>query len=156
MIVDCVHGNLLNAKCGVIGHGVNCQGVMGSGVAKQVRAAYPEVFTLYCKFLQEHITPYTGTTQLIHINPRLFVANMFTQIYYGSDGQKYAQESMIANAMKSLVTQMREVEWEWESDYHIHLPEIGCGLGGLQWDVVANIIDEHSADVPVTIYSLEK
>ena len=40
-------GNLLNAPQKVIAHQVNCQGKMGSGVAKVIRDKYPKVYETY-------------------------------------------------------------------------------------------------------------
>jgi O-acetyl-ADP-ribose deacetylase (regulator of RNase III) len=40
-------GNLLDVNDGIIVHGCNCQGVWGSGVAKQMKEKYPEAFTKY-------------------------------------------------------------------------------------------------------------
>jgi O-acetyl-ADP-ribose deacetylase (regulator of RNase III) len=42
-------GNLLDAQTDVIAHQVNCQGVMGSGVAAEVKKRYPEAFNSYRK-----------------------------------------------------------------------------------------------------------
>ena len=41
------NGNLLDAQTAVIAHQVNCQGVMGSGVAKQIRDKWTNVYTAY-------------------------------------------------------------------------------------------------------------
>ena len=37
-------GNLLTSDCEVICHQTNCQGAMGSGIARAIRAAYPEAY----------------------------------------------------------------------------------------------------------------
>lgn len=42
-----VNGDLLDVEAGVIIHSVNCMGVMGSGVAKQIRDKYPEHYRQY-------------------------------------------------------------------------------------------------------------
>ena len=44
-----IDGDLLNTQAKYICHQVNCKGRMGSGVAKQIRAKYPEVYTAYVK-----------------------------------------------------------------------------------------------------------
>ena len=51
-------GNLLDAQTDVIAHQVNCQGVMGSGVAKQIKEKWPDVFKQYdyhVKMLKNHV-----------------------------------------------------------------------------------------------------
>lgn len=42
-------GNLLDSGCKVICHQVNCQGVMGSGIAKEIRNRFPTAYTEFRK-----------------------------------------------------------------------------------------------------------
>jgi O-acetyl-ADP-ribose deacetylase (regulator of RNase III) len=49
-MIHYVKGNLLDSNCDYICHQVNCQGVMGSGIARQIRERYPVVY-LYYKML---------------------------------------------------------------------------------------------------------
>ena len=45
--MDVVSGNLLEIEEGIICHQVNCQGVMGAGVAKTIASRYPQVLSAY-------------------------------------------------------------------------------------------------------------
>lgn len=47
MAVVIKEGNVFDSDADIICHQVNCQGVMGSGVAKEVRERYPEVYYAY-------------------------------------------------------------------------------------------------------------
>ena len=40
-------GNLLDAPVDYICHQVNCQGRMGSGIAKQIKKRWPRVYEVY-------------------------------------------------------------------------------------------------------------
>ena len=42
-----IKDNLLNTQLQFIAHQVNCQGVMGAGVAKALRNKYPELYSQY-------------------------------------------------------------------------------------------------------------
>ena len=42
-----IDGNIFDCTENIIVHQTNCQGVMGSGIAKQVKERYPEVFNAY-------------------------------------------------------------------------------------------------------------
>ena len=42
-------GNLLNSGCNIICHQVNCQGVMGSGIALEIRNRFPEAYATFRK-----------------------------------------------------------------------------------------------------------
>ena len=41
-MVKIIEGNLFDTKANIICHQCNCQGVMGSGVAAEVKRRYPE------------------------------------------------------------------------------------------------------------------
>lgn len=47
MAVKVVDGDLFSTKAKYICHQVNCQGKMGSGVARQIREKYPTVYQWY-------------------------------------------------------------------------------------------------------------
>lgn len=43
-MITFVDGNIFEGFCDVVCHQVNCQGVMGSGIAKEARGRFPEVY----------------------------------------------------------------------------------------------------------------
>lgn len=47
MKIEYINGDLFSTNVRTIAHGCNAQGVMGSGVAKIVKALYPEAFSEY-------------------------------------------------------------------------------------------------------------
>lgn len=47
-----IKGDLLETDAPVIVHGCNCQGVMGSGVAKQIKEKYFTVYEIYRKIYE--------------------------------------------------------------------------------------------------------
>lgn len=62
MPVQIIDGDLFQTHAKYICHQVNCQARMGSGVAKQVRAKYPEVYNAYVGFCNEERNVF-GRTQ---------------------------------------------------------------------------------------------
>ena len=83
--------DIFESGADVICHQVNCQGVMGSGIAKQVREKYPWVYKEYKKFCdtarKEGRSP-LGCWQAIQIdedNPRKYIINIFAQENFGYD-----------------------------------------------------------------------
>ena len=48
-----IYGDILNITEGIIRQQVNCMGVMGSGLAKQIRNKYPRVYQKYKDFLND-------------------------------------------------------------------------------------------------------
>ena len=64
MPVQIIDGDLFQTHAKYICHQVNCQARMGSGVAKQVRAKYPEVYNAYVGFCNEERNAF-GQTQFV-------------------------------------------------------------------------------------------
>lgn len=160
MIEYIVH-NLINTERGVVAHGCNCQGVMGSGVAKDIRAKWPHVYQKYNQLVTASVTPQhptselLGRVQLIGIDQgelaepnSLFVANIFTQDRYGYDGGRYADLAAVKRGLNTTIEFCKGLELP------LFMPKIGCGLGGLDWEsevlpIVQSLHDQHQVDVYV-------
>ncbi len=120
---------------GLIAHGVNCQNAMGSGVAKALFTKWPEVKSEYHREFDYMVL---GDVQFVVVEPGLIVANCFTQEFYGRDfGRRYADPRAVRACLEEVAFYSRN-EWGLEE---IHIPRIGCGLGGLDWedDVVPSL-----------------
>lgn len=65
MAVKVIDGDLLTTNANYICHQVNCQGRMGSGVARQIREKYPTVYQWYkvrcCSCYKEHMLRWRQT-----------------------------------------------------------------------------------------------
>lgn len=132
---------------GVIFHQVNCQGVMGSGIAKQLRDAYPIIWSEYKVLCDSHHRRYRdqgagllGTCQLLSVTPELRIANLFGQQFYGRDGRAFTSYDALNSALTSLNLQLRELSLDGSFCHH---PLIGCGLGGGNWSAVSAIIEDN-------------
>lgn len=136
-----VQGDLLDVTKGTIVHGVNCQGIMGSGVALAIKKKYPIVFEKY----REHVITtgmiasqqriLLGTLFAVPVTEELTVINAFTQINYGATG-KHASYDAIDEAAERLARSIG-------MDVPIAMPKIGTGYGGLSWSVVHPILYKH-------------
>ena len=49
-MIKIVNGNIVSAKEQIIAHQVNCRGVMGAGLALQIRNKYSEVYEEYSEW----------------------------------------------------------------------------------------------------------
>ena len=124
-------------------HGCNCHGVMGSGIAKAIRDKWPQVFIPYAT--ECNMYPFDQRDQLlgkikfVDITPELIIANAFTQVKYGYDKGRYADPVAIKKALFQVVDIIRL----FYPDLPLYMPKIGCGLGGLSWDIdVKPIVEE--------------
>ena len=135
-----VKGNILDAKHGIIGQQVNCQLVMGAGLARQIRDMYPRVYSEY-KNVMGATQPNNrlGKCQIVEAIPQtLYVANLFGQFHYIPRGQCHTDYNALAMALKGLS------DWHGKfchPDFPIFLPHgVGCGLAGGDWKIVESMI----------------
>lgn len=136
-----VKGNILDAQHGIIGHQVNCQMVMGAGLAKQIRQKYPRAYTEY-KEIMGKAEPRArfGKCQIVEvISGTLYIANLFGQFEYRPRGIQHTNYDALSMALVGLKT--------WHSkyanpDFPIFLPHgLGCGLAGGDWKQVLGRIE---------------
>jgi len=130
-------GDLLESSEDVIAHGCNTQGSMGAGIAKQIKERHPAVHRKYieiCDIYDDESL--LSELQFVKVNKGDydFVANVFTQQYYGRrhSGLDY---TVFAHAMDKLIRICSE------EDLSLAMPRIGCGLAGGDWDMCKDIID---------------
>jgi len=152
-MIKIVNGNILNATEDIIGHQVNCKGVMGAGLAKQIRSKYPSVYIKYKKLCDdEKYKNLLGATQFVDVQDKTIV-NMFAQDGYGT--------SKIQTDYKALKLCLESIIYSVTTDYcllynkSVALPfGLGCGLAGGDWKIVYGIIEDVFSDYEVTLYKL--
>jgi O-acetyl-ADP-ribose deacetylase (regulator of RNase III) len=153
-VITVVEGNILNATEDIIGHQVNCQGVMGAGLAKQIRNKYPQCYKEYFDYVAEY--KHLGLLGEIYYyvsDQGKVIANLFAQEDYG----RYKVQTDYA-ALTQCFKHLHEAVTNCHSSFYnksVSLPwGIGCGLAGGNLDVVHKIIEEVFCDYKVTLYKL--
>jgi O-acetyl-ADP-ribose deacetylase (regulator of RNase III) len=147
-MIKVVEGNLLDATEDIIGHQVNCKGVMGSGVAKQLRDKYGGLFREYKAYLNTYgYGKYAlGKCLFVSVVDGKIIANLFGQLDYGYNGQftSYTAIKESLGLLKSFAV---------DHKYSVALPyKIGSDRGGADWNEVYGIIDKVFEDYEVTLY----
>lgn len=131
--------NILDVTEGIIVHQVNCQQVMGSGLAKQIRDKYPSVYNSFMKYKMK-----LGQIQMCQVSDDLWICNLAGQEFYGRDPKVvYTSYSAIRDGLCKLQ------KWADDTDFSnlIYLPyNMGCVLGGGDWNVVLPIIEHYICD----------
>ncbi len=142
MEIKVYDGNLLfDSKVDVICHQVNCQGVMGAGIAKQIHREYPRVFDqykAYCDARRAQGDTPLGSCQLVYTDDtkKRIVANLFGQEHYGRGKQQtdYA-------ALDRALTSLGNNKFLRENNFTLGFPWfMGCALGGGDWKIVLPMI----------------
>ncbi|MCW8139563.1 MAG: macro domain-containing protein [Planctomycetota bacterium] len=118
----------------VIVHGCNCMCTMGAGIAKGIKATFPEAHAADCatpKGAKEKLGT-ISTARVQRDGLLLHVVNGYTQLHWR--GKKPLADY---DAIRSV---MREVGRRFEGQ-RIGYPRIGAGLAGGDWEKIAPIID---------------
>lgn len=137
-------GNILDAK-GIILHQVNCQGVMGSGVAKAIKDKWPSAFAGYRDWWSScggprHADEFLGDVYFSE-HGDVWVGHCFAQDRYGNDGFRYTSYDALDLCMKEVARVAPQFPGA-----DINFPLIGCGTGGGHWPVVREIIEHRIPD----------
>ena len=128
-MIKIVEGNLLEAKEEYICHQVNCQGVMGSGVALQIKKKYPQAYEDYVTLCNikdcGNKGDLLGYTQYVRINENKCIVNLFGQNKYG-----YGKRQTSYLAIMTSITDLLD-----RAVGDIAIPyKMGCDRGGADWD----------------------
>ena len=127
-------GNLLDVTEGVIIHGCNAQGVMGSGVALAIKNKYPKAYDSY-KAYEKSPGLILGSLSMCKVTPKLYIVNLVTQESYGRDPSiRYVSYGAIHLGFEKL----QEV---FSDERVFHFPTIGAGLGNGNWVTISTLIE---------------
>lgn len=134
-------GNLFESRASTLVNTVNCVGVMGKGIALDFKKNYPEMYEEYMQLCEQH-----------KLKPG--------QPYYYSD---YNGASIINFPTKDHWRSPSKLSYiidglDWFRDNYeklgitsVAFPPLGCGNGGLTWEVVGPLMYSKLADLPIEI-----
>lgn len=138
-MIERLHCSVLETYAQIVAHQVNCMGVMGSGVAAQVKQKYPDAYKMYkdlCDEYSRNRVGLLGKAQLCPVSflpdgtPRIYVANLFGQYKYGKDKNTiYTNYVALRQCMNELS------EFAIKHNHIIAMPfKIGCDRGNGDWN----------------------
>ena len=142
-MIEFTKGNLLEAPVDALVNTVNTVGVMGKGIALMFKERFPENFKAYAKACKAkevqvgkmHVSAgeeLGGARWIINFPTKQHWRSP-TQLKWVQDGLTALKEFIVAEKIKSIA-----------------LPPLGCGNGGLEWQVVREEIISTLADLPDT------
>ena len=160
MSISFVSGNLftydgLEAIC----HGCNCKGLMGAGIAKEIKEKFPKMhryyqdmcaegeFILGSVFMAHKFDTSAPYVEEIQQSGFSTIYNLATQNHPGP----YAS----LKAIKDSVTTMID-DAEQSGIKTIGVPRLGAGIGGLDWNNVKRLLEELGNATPVELIVFEE
>lgn len=188
-------GSLFDSKANMICHQVNCRGVMGAGIAKQIRERHPqhyEDYIYHCNAFKEGQAWTKITDEMMDMDWRSnawkdasqkakpqsplgqyvatprgtgepgeykWVCGIFGQDRYGNDGKQYTDYEAVRKAFTRHYNHiMPAIKNKSYEHFTLAVPYgFGCGLGGGNWDVICDILDDifgESEDITMEIWKL--
>lgn len=157
-MIKILDGDLLESNATIIAHQVNCQGKFNSGVAKEVRKKYWDVYVEYKSLCDEHLErkeELLGECQLVCVDNKKYVANLFGQLGYGYDGKQYTD----INALKKAMIKLKSITHFAMKPENITIAfpyGLGSVRGGAKWENVYGIIEEVFRGYNIEIWRLDK
>ena len=114
-------------------HQVNMQGVMGSGIAKQIKQEFPNHYKKYLEYCKSDDL-FLGSSFAED-----GVVGVFGQEYYGSVDRNTNYVALVSGMEEYINHVIRE----YPSNNKIGIPHgIGCGLGGGSWKLVSILLED--------------
>lgn len=138
--------NFFTAGTDVIMHVCNCQRVMGSGIALEVKRQYPEAYFAYkTAFLGLGELP-LGTISYAELPDGRLIINLHAQRFYGGDGRRYLDYE----ALYKCLGEAYEIVKEKNPKALVGIPYLmGCDRAGGDWKIVSAMISAVFHDVSI-------
>lgn len=137
-------GNALEIPQGIIVHGCNSHGVMGAGIALEVKRCFPLVFQVYREEYEKNGLK-LGELTFAEVAPFKIIVNAITQGDYGH-GTRQVDYEAVVTCFENVLEIAQMIEDETGKKLDIVFPMIGAGLGGGNWNIIEKIIDETIPD----------
>ena len=159
MQITKVNANIFDMHVHAYVNPVNCVGVSGAGLAKQFKKRFPEPQKAYeyvCKKGELQL----GGVMTVMVNGALVDAKRCPEdvgdhgyIFYFPTKRHWrdrgSELSSIESGMRSLAEQIELLKIP---SFTIAIPALGCGYGGLDWNVVEPVIVDALAGLEGTAY----
>lgn len=142
MTIQSVQGDLLKQDdVDAIVNTVNCVGIMGKGIALQFKNKWPDNFKAYeaaCKHKQVNVG-----AMFVYDSGGLLKPNYIINFPTKDHWKGKSKIEYIQSGLQDLVTQIKRLGIK-----SIALPPLGCGNGGLDWNVVKPLIESAFVQLP--------
>ncbi len=140
----CPHGN--DNK--IIVHVCNNVNAWGAGFVLAISKKWPHIKNEYRTLFNENNIPELGTVQFVVAEKKIVIANMIAQ-----DGIGRSKIPIRYDAVEKCLCQVRDLAKKYNTS--IHMPRIGCGLAGGNWDEIEVIIKRVfiGVKIPINVYN---
>ena len=142
-------GNILESEAEALINTVNTQGVMGKGIALQFKNTFPNNYKLYhdaCKNGKFKI----GDLLVFEDNGLIVGKKIIINFPTKTSWRKPSEYSYIEKGLDELIKVI-----EKNNIKSVAIPPLGSGNGGLDWNIVKNLIEDKLSLLPISIHIYE-
>lgn len=138
-------GDLLAGPQRVKCHGANALGVMGAGVALQIKKKWPNVFEIY-QLRHQTFGLKLGEIIPVYTTDGFLILNCITQQNTGTH-----QRQVDYDAVETIFRQINDKVLDWEVS-EVAMPRIGAGLAGGDWNIISEIIERTATNYTPVVW----
>ncbi len=138
-------GNIFESQAQTLVNTVNCVGVMGKGIAQEFKKRYPEMYRDYKNRCD------IGVVQL---GEPYYYKNLYDKTIINFPTKNHWRAMSRLDDIKKGLDVFIEKYKQWGIE-SVAFPPLGCGNGGLEWEVVGPVMYQKLIDIeiPVEIYA---
>ncbi len=148
-MIHYIKGNLFESEAEALVNTVNTVGVMGKGIALQFKNMFPSNFKIYsnaCKNKELKVGQLLVTEEATLLAGEKIIINFPTKTNWRLPSEyKYIEDGLV-----KLTTVIKE-----KNIKSIAIPPLGTGNGGLNWNKVKQILENHLSNVNCEIFIYE-
>lgn len=147
------NGDIVNGKYSIFCHQVNCRGVMGAGLALQIKRRYPSVYNDYIS--ECNTTHYLLGSKICTLtSDNRICISMFTQDGYGT-GKCYTDYKAFKMCLDGIADELNWLDPDGTDE--IAFPYgIGCGLAGGDWNIIESLLKEFANKIKTKVIIVKK
>jgi len=135
-------GTVFNTPAKTIVNTVNTVGVMGVGLALEFKLRYPEMYKDYKRRCENNEVK-VGRPYLYKADNTLWILNFPTKKHWRYDSNL----EWIQSGLEYFKNNYKKVDIE-----SIAFPKLGTNNGGLQWQDVKILMEDHLSDLDIDVY----
>ncbi len=136
MKLELKHDDLLKQPADAIINTVNCVGIMGKGIALQFKKAFPENYRAYVKACKNNEV---NIGKMFVYQMGMLDANIHSKYIINFPTKKHWRSNSKIEYIEKGLNDLYDVIYKLNIKT-LAMPPLGCGNGGLDWNVVKNLI----------------
>ncbi|MDY3745188.1 MAG: macro domain-containing protein [Lachnospiraceae bacterium] len=140
-VITYVKGDIFTSPAKILVNTVNTEGVMGKGIALELKKRYPEMFQAYKKKCAD---------QKLDVGTLMMWKKSDKWILLFPTKRQWRRPSKMEYIEKGL--QRFADNWDKLGANSIAFPKLGCGNGGLNWDEVRPLMESYLGKIPMQVY----